>query len=83
MFSPKYYVMCAGGGLFSDGTMYLLITPLDMLKVTMHVNYAKYSNIWFGLGVLREQSPASLWKGQGEKIFGYGVLGGYRFGFHE
>lgn len=84
MFSPRYYAACAVGGMFSAGTTHLLTTPLDMLKVNMQVNPAKYRNIWSGLGViLREQGPAGLWKGWGGKLFGYGVQGGCKFGLYE
>uniref|UniRef100_A0A0D6QRU4 Uncharacterized protein n=1 Tax=Araucaria cunninghamii TaxID=56994 RepID=A0A0D6QRU4_ARACU len=84
MFSGKYYAACAGSGMLSAGTTHLLITPLDMLKVNMQVDPAKYRNIWSGFGViLKEQGPAGLWKGWAGKLFGYGVQGGCRFGLYE
>ncbi|GLJ39195.1 hypothetical protein SUGI_0799060 [Cryptomeria japonica] len=84
LFSAKYYAACAGGGMVSAGATHLLITPLDMLKVNMQVDPAKYRNIWSGFGVIvREQGPAGLWKGWAGKLFGYGVQGGCRFGLYE
>ncbi|KAH9316426.1 hypothetical protein KI387_025053, partial [Taxus chinensis] len=84
LFSAKYYAACAGGGMLSAGASHLLITPLDVLKVNMQVDPAKYRNIWSGFGViLREQGPAGLWKGWSGKLFGYGVQGGCRFGLYE
>lgn len=37
MFTPNYYLACAGGGMLSAGTTHFLITPLDVLKVNMQV----------------------------------------------
>lgn len=37
LFSSKYYAACAVGGMISSGSVHLLITPFDMLKVNMQV----------------------------------------------
>jgi hypothetical protein len=37
LFSPKYYALCAGGGMLAAATNHLAITPLDVLKVNMQV----------------------------------------------
>ncbi|GAB2291657.1 Mitochondrial phosphate carrier protein 1, mitochondrial [Dionaea muscipula] len=83
-FSPGYYGICAVGGMLSAGTTHLAITPLDVLKVNMQVNPLKYKGISSGLTILwKEQGPSSLWRGWSGKLFGYGIQGGFRFGFYE
>ncbi|RWR90543.1 mitochondrial phosphate carrier protein 1, mitochondrial [Cinnamomum micranthum f. kanehirae] len=82
--SPHYYAICAMGGMFSAGTTHLAITPLDVLKVNMQVNPAKYNSIFSGFSILlREQGPSALWRGWGGKFFGYGAQGGCKFGLYE
>ncbi|KAK3132709.1 hypothetical protein QOZ80_6AG0526600 [Eleusine coracana subsp. coracana] len=84
LFSPEYYALCAGGGMLAAGTTHLAITPLDVLKVNMQVNPAKYNSIFSGLSILvKEEGPSSLWRGWGGKFFGYGVQGGCKFGLYE
>ncbi|PIA56928.1 hypothetical protein AQUCO_00700937v1 [Aquilegia coerulea] len=83
-FSPTYYGICTIGGMLSSGTTHLAITPLDVLKVNMQVNPAKYNSIYSGFNILwREQGPSALWRGWGSKFFGYGVQGGCKFGLYE
>ncbi|WCJ19296.1 Mitochondrial phosphate carrier protein 1 mitochondrial [Euphorbia peplus] len=83
--SPStYYGICVFGGTFSAGTTHLFITPLDVLKVNMQVNPAKYNGISSGFSTLwKEQGPSSLWRGWSGKLFGYGVQGGCKFGLYE
>lgn len=38
-FSAGYYGICAVGGMLSAGATHLAITPLDVLKVNMQVNF--------------------------------------------
>ncbi|ONK79813.1 uncharacterized protein A4U43_C01F10330 [Asparagus officinalis] len=84
VFSPEYYAVCAVGGMLSAGTTHLAITPLDVLKVNMQVNPAKYNSIFSGLHILvKEQGLSSLWRGWTGKLFGYGAQGGCRFGLYE
>ena len=35
--TPRYYALCAIGGMLSAGTTHLAITPFDVLKVNMQV----------------------------------------------
>ncbi|XP_065869762.1 mitochondrial phosphate carrier protein 1, mitochondrial-like [Euphorbia lathyris] len=83
--SPStYYGICALGGTLSAGTTHLFITPLDVLKVNMQVNPAKYNGISSGFCTLwKEQGPSFLWRGWSGKLFGYGVQGGCKFGLYE
>lgn len=84
VFSPEYYAVCAVSGMLSAGTTHLAITPLDVLKVNMQVNPAKYHGIFSGLNILvKEHGPSSLWRGWSGKFFGYGAQGGCRFGLYE
>lgn len=83
-YSAGYYGICTIGGMLSAGTTHLAITPLDVLKVNMQVNPAKYNSIYSGFGTLwREQGTSALWRGWSSKFFGYGVQGGLKFGLYE
>ncbi|XP_078440656.1 phosphate transporter 3;3 [Wolffia australiana] len=82
--TPEYYAVCAVGGMLSAGTTHLAITPLDVLKVNMQVNPAKYRSILSGLNVLvKEQGASGLWRGWSGKLYGYGAQGGFKFGLYE
>jgi hypothetical protein len=37
LFSNKYYAACAFSGMVSTGSVHLLVTPFDMMKVNMQV----------------------------------------------
>lgn len=39
LFTTKYYAACAAGGMISAGSVHLLVTPFDMLKVNMQVGF--------------------------------------------
>ncbi|KAF4373965.1 hypothetical protein F8388_007871 [Cannabis sativa] len=83
-FSPQYYGICALGGMISAGSTHFASTPLDCLKVHMHVNPVKYNGFGSGLSTLyREQGPFSLWRGWSGKLCGYGLQGGAKYGFYE
>ncbi|KAL2348713.1 hypothetical protein Fmac_002713 [Flemingia macrophylla] len=82
--TPRYYALCAIGGMLSAGTTHLATTPLDVLKVNMQVHPIKYYSISSCFTtLLREQGPSVLWKGWTGKFFGYGAQGGCRFGLYE
>ncbi|KAF3779493.1 Mitochondrial phosphate carrier protein 1 [Nymphaea thermarum] len=84
LFSPGYYGVCAIGGMLSAGATHLAITPLDVLKVNMQVNPAKYNSIFSGFSVLwKEQGIVGLWRGWAGKLYGYGAQGGCKFGLYE
>ncbi|KAI4327868.1 hypothetical protein L6164_020280 [Bauhinia variegata] len=82
--TPRYYGLCAIGGMLSAGTTHVAITPLDVLKVNMQVFPIKYNTISSCFTtLLREQGPSALWRGWAGKFFGYGAQGGCRFGLYE
>ncbi|XP_057759316.1 mitochondrial phosphate carrier protein 1, mitochondrial [Arachis stenosperma] len=82
--SPRYYALCAVGGMLSAGTTHIALTPLDVLKVNMQVYPVKYYSISKCFSsLLREQGPSALWRGWTGKFFGYGAQGGCRFGLYE
>ncbi|KAM0067872.1 putative mitochondrial phosphate carrier protein Pic2/Mir1 [Helianthus debilis subsp. tardiflorus] len=83
-FSPKYYGICAIGGMLSAGATHVAITPLDVLKVNMQVNPVKYSSICTTFTtLLREGGVSAFRRGWTGKFFGYGVQGACRFGLYE
>ncbi|CAK9189403.1 unnamed protein product [Sphagnum troendelagicum] len=84
MFTGKYYAACAAGGMISAGSVHLLITPFDMLKVNMQAYPLKYHSIASSFGtVYREQGMTGIWKGWSSKLFGYGAQGACKFGLYE
>ncbi|KAL3695469.1 hypothetical protein R1sor_009545 [Riccia sorocarpa] len=84
LFTAKYYAACAAGGMVSAGSVHLLITPFDMLKVNMQANPVKYRSICSGFGtVWREQGLPGLWRGWGGKLLGYSAQGACKFGLYE
>nr|XP_043634036.1 mitochondrial phosphate carrier protein 1, mitochondrial-like [Erigeron canadensis] len=83
-FTPKYYGICTIGGMLSAGTTHLVITPLDVLKVNMQVNPAKYNSIATTFStLLREGGLSAFKRGWAGKFYGYGVQGACRFGLYE
>lgn len=43
--TPRYYALCAIGGMLSAGTTHLAITPLDVLKVNMQVLFKSFCSL--------------------------------------
>ena len=43
--TPRYYGLCAIGGMLSAGTTHLAITPLDVLKVNMQVLFKSFCSL--------------------------------------
>lgn len=83
-YSAGYFGICTLGGMISTGTTHFASTPLDCLKVHMHVNPVKYNGFASGLSTLwREQGPSALWRGWSGKLCGYGLQGGAKYGLYE
>nr|XP_024392150.1 mitochondrial phosphate carrier protein 1, mitochondrial-like isoform X2 [Physcomitrium patens]XP_024392151.1 mitochondrial phosphate carrier protein 1, mitochondrial-like isoform X2 [Physcomitrium patens]XP_024392152.1 mitochondrial phosphate carrier protein 1, mitochondrial-like isoform X2 [Physcomitrium patens]PNR42352.1 hypothetical protein PHYPA_017181 [Physcomitrium patens] len=84
LFSNKYYAACALSGMISTGSVHLLVTPFDMLKVNMQANPRKYKSIVKSFGIIySEQGLKGIWKGWGSKLCGYSAQGAFKFGLYE
>lgn len=84
LFSNKYYAACAFSGMVSTGSVHLLVTPFDMMKVNMQANPSKYTSVLSSAGIIySEQGLRGVWKGWGSKLLGYSAQGACKFGLYE
>merc|ERR1712066_1082460 len=82
--SPKFYALCAFGGLLSCGVTHTAIVPLDLVKCRMQVDPAKYNGLVTGFKLtLAEDGTRGLVKGWAPTLFGYSLQGIGKFGFYE
>nr|PNR26951.1 hypothetical protein PHYPA_030432 [Physcomitrium patens] len=83
-FSTNYYAACAFSGMISTGSVHLLVTPFDMLKVNMQANPEKYTSVLSSFGIVyREQGLKGIWKGWGSKLYGFSFQGACKFCLYE
>lgn len=47
MFSPGYYAACTAGGILSCGLTHMAVTPLDLVKCNMQVEWIYFSLFFF------------------------------------
>jgi hypothetical protein len=45
MYSAEFYAACTAGGVLSCGITHTLVTPMDVVKCNMQVQYVKYSSL--------------------------------------
>lgn len=82
--TPKFYALCAFGGLLSCGLTHTAVVPLDLVKCRMQVDKAKYPSIPTGFKVtLAEDGVKGLAKGWAPTLIGYSFQGIGKFGFYE
>ncbi|XP_018333704.1 phosphate carrier protein, mitochondrial-like [Agrilus planipennis] len=82
--SPKYFVLCGIGGMFSCGLTHTLVTPLDLVKCRLQVDKDKYKNLIHGLKVtVKEEGAKGLTRGWAPTFFGYSTQGLGKFGLYE
>jgi len=82
--TPKFYALCAFGGLLSCGLTHTAVVPLDLVKCRMQVDKAKYPNIPTGFKVtIAEGGIRGLAKGWAPTMVGYSFQGIGKFGFYE
>merc|ERR1712066_667974 len=82
--SPKFYALCAFGGLLSCGITHTAIVPLDLVKCRMQVDPAKYNGLVTGFKLtLAEDGARGLAKGWAPTLIGYSLQGIGKFGFYE
>jgi len=82
--TPKFYALCALGGMISCGATHTAIVPLDLVKCRMQVDKAKYPSLPTGFKVtLAEDGMRGLAKGWAPTLLGYSAQGVGKFGFYE
>lgn len=81
---PKFYALCAVGGMISCGATHTLIVPLDLVKCNMQVDPKKYTGLGVGFKhVLKDSGMKGLAKGWAPTLLGYSFQGVGKFGFYE
>jgi len=82
--SPKYFALCAFGGVLSCGITHTAVTPLDLVKCRLQVNKEKYKNLGNGFKLtVAEQGVRGLFLGWAPTAIGYSAQGLCKFGFYE
>jgi len=80
--TPKFYALCAFGGLLSCGLTHTAVVPLDLVKCRIQVDKAKYKNLGNGFKLtLAEDGLRGLAKGWAPTLIGYSFQGIGKFGF--
>jgi len=82
--SPKFYALCAFGGLLSCGLTHTAVVPLDLVKCRIQVDPAKYKSLGNGFKVsVAEGGMKALTLGWAPTLLGYSMQGVGKFGFYE
>jgi solute carrier family 25 phosphate transporter 3 len=82
--SPKFFALCALGGVISCGVTHTAVVPLDLVKCRLQVDPDKYKSIFNGFKVtVREEGARGLAKGWAPTFIGYSMQGFCKFGFYE
>eukprot|EP01092_Planopodium_desertum_P004529 TRINITY_DN1957_c0_g4_i1.p1 TRINITY_DN1957_c0_g4~~TRINITY_DN1957_c0_g4_i1.p1 ORF type:complete len:330 (-),score=85.13 TRINITY_DN1957_c0_g4_i1:151-1140(-) len=92
MHSPKYFSMCAIGGILSCGLTHFALTPLDYVKCNAQANPKDFPGTIGGFkkiynGELADKGYkggfTGIFKGWGPTLLGYSVQGLFKFGLYE
>lgn len=84
MYSNKFFILCAAGGMLACGTTHTFVTPLDLIKCRIQVDPTKYKSILTGFRVsFREGGLANLVKGWAPTFIGYSLQGAVKFCGYE
>lgn len=82
--SPKFYALCAFGGLLSCGLTHTAVVPLDLVKCRIQVDPDKYKSLGNGFKVsVKEGGMKALSLGWAPTLVGYSMQGIGKFGFYE
>jgi len=82
--SPKFYALCAFGGLLSCGLTHTAVVPLDLVKCRIQVDPDKYKSLGNGFKVsVKEGGMKALSLGWAPTLVGYSMQGVGKFGFYE
>eukprot|EP00835_Amoeboradix_gromovi_P004917 NODE_418_length_8967_cov_0.347429.p3 type:complete len:312 gc:universal NODE_418_length_8967_cov_0.347429:2734-3669(+) len=84
LYSPRYFGMCALGGIPSCGLTHWVVTPLDLVKCRAQVSVeAKTSLISRLKSVVAADGAMGLFRGGLPTFLGYSAQGACLFGFYE
>jgi solute carrier family 25 phosphate transporter 3 len=83
--TPKYFGLCAFGGVLSCGLTHTFVTPIDLVKCNKQNNPKLFPHGMFGnIGVIMKHKGVSgLAKGWGPTLLGYSLQGMGKFGLYE
>ncbi|OAE34809.1 hypothetical protein AXG93_2528s1760 [Marchantia polymorpha subsp. ruderalis] len=84
LYSTKYFLTCAVGGMLCCGVTHCSMTPVDVVKCNMQIDPVKYKSIGAGFRTaIAEQGVAGLFRGWVPTFLGYSVQGAGKYGFYE
>lgn len=84
LYSTKYFLTCAVGGMLCCGVTHCSMTPVDVVKCNMQIDPVKYKSIGAGFRTaIAEQGGAGLFRGWVPTFLGYSVQGAGKYGFYE
>ncbi|CAG8526687.1 3011_t:CDS:2 [Acaulospora morrowiae] len=77
LYSGKYYITCAFGGVLACGLTHTFVTPLDLVKCRRQGNFDGWAKIYRGEGF------RGLYTGWVPTLVGYSFQGAAKYGFYE
>ncbi|CAJ0630027.1 586_t:CDS:2 [Entrophospora sp. SA101] len=84
LYSGKYYLTCAYGGILACGLTHTLVTPLDLVKCRRQVDTKLYKGNFDGWSkIYRASGVGGLYTGWLPTFIGYSFQGAAKYGFYE
>lgn len=85
LYSPKYFSLCALGGVLSCGLTHTFVTPIDLVKCNKQNNPEIFKYNMFGnIGVIaKARGVSGLARGWAPTLVGYSFQGMGKFGLYE
>jgi len=84
LYSGKYYLTCAYGGILACGLTHTLVTPLDLVKCRRQVDAKLYKGNFDGWSkIYRTSGFGGLYTGWLPTFIGYSFQGAAKYGFYE
>ncbi|KAL3676176.1 hypothetical protein R1sor_026124 [Riccia sorocarpa] len=85
LYSPKYFLTCALGGMLCCGITHCGMTPVDVVKCNMQIDPKKYKTIsgGFRTAIAEQGIVNGLLRGWAPTFLGYSIQGAGKYGFYE
>ncbi|KAF0444843.1 mitochondrial carrier [Gigaspora margarita] len=84
LYSGKYYVTCAFGGVLACGLTHTFVTPLDLVKCRRQVDANIYKGNFDGWKkIYRAEGFRGLYTGWAPTLIGYSFQGAAKYGLYE
>ncbi|CAG8720218.1 8342_t:CDS:2, partial [Racocetra fulgida] len=84
LYSGKYYITCAFGGVLACGLTHTFVTPLDLVKCRRQVDANLYKGNFDGWKkIYRAEGFRGLYTGWVPTFIGYSFQGAAKYGFYE